>query len=354
MAYSTLNCLLSLPHELSAYMLRFVDNLSLAFLIQAHPNFIIHARRAIVRREHLLTSLIVAEKDASNLLVLARATQKPSLQLGVPVCVVYEKTATMVSFERTSVIRRLYTPINLFYMLANIKERQRMAINSIIDDCRFQHCIRECDPYTSRPSTFMKHPNGAQRIASLPTMEEVIQLEQRLKISLPIDYVHFLLNHSHKLHHFLSFSRKARCAGVQLTELDLDFVKTNKSIQSMSLYQPSALLTDGQPRRFLGVIFSQDNEYMIYLDVTDPMHHSFGCIFSVQQERQQATIPTWKDHSFTDLMVRLAKVTNESEARSPSVSINTLLQGSATDCSVLKPVNYPGSLEQSAPLPYLI
>ncbi|KAK9766663.1 hypothetical protein K7432_004116 [Basidiobolus ranarum] len=340
LALGTSQHLLSLPREVLAHILGFVDNLSLASLTHVNSTFLILVRQAIVSRKHLLTSLIVAERDSGNSAILARATQKPTLQLGVPACAIYERTGTLHPLEPVPMLAKVYSSSNLFFLLTQIKDSQRRAIDSLIDECQFRRCIRENDPFTGRPSSFMKHPNGALRIASLPTMEEVIQLEQRLNISLPMDYVHFLLNHSHKLHHFLSFSREARCEGVQITELDLDHVKTNRTINTMSIYQPSTLLTNGHPRRFLCVYSSQNTGYKFYLDVTDPLHHNFGCIFSTWNSDQQNHIPTWTDHSFTDLLIRLERAVEVSLVKTPSKINAKLLTESPTDTSLFQQMKH--------------
>ncbi|ORX88565.1 hypothetical protein K493DRAFT_341210 [Basidiobolus meristosporus CBS 931.73] len=311
--------LLSLPCEILAHILTFVDNSSLASLTFVNATMAALVSQGLQSRENLLTSLIVAENDSNNPAILARATQKPALQLGVPASAIYKRTDSLLPQEPMPALAKVYSVKNLFFLLSQVKERQRKAIDSIVDECQFRRCIRDNDPVTARPSCFMKHPNGAMRIYSLPTMEQVIQLEQRLSISLPMDYVHFLLNHSHKLHHFLSFSREAKCEGVQITELgNLDYIKTTKTIESMSIYQPSVLLAQGRPRRFLCVYSSRNAGYKIYLDVTDPLHHSFGCVYSTWDSELNNPIPTWVDHSFTDLLARMSATIKESPIKSPS------------------------------------
>ncbi|KAK9767269.1 hypothetical protein K7432_003061 [Basidiobolus ranarum] len=339
--------LLLLPSEILVHTLGFVDNSTLASLVHVNSAFSYFVRLVIQERENLLTSLIVAECDSNDPIMLARATQKPSLQLGVPASAIYKHTDTIHRLEPAPVLAKVYAVNNLFFLLSQIRDRQRRAIEGIVEECQFRRCIRENDPHTTRPSCFMKHPNGMMKIFSPPTMEDVIRLEHRLDISLPMDYVHFLLNHSHKLHHFLSFSREAKCEGVQITELDeLDHVKTKKTIETMKLYQPSVLLTEGRARRFLCVYSSQNTGYKVYLDVTDPLHHSFGCVYSTWNSEHDSPIPSWVDHSFTDLLIRLNETTKESLVKSPSKVNTKLLAETPTNTSIFRQENHIKSIFQ--------
>ncbi|ORX90989.1 hypothetical protein K493DRAFT_317599 [Basidiobolus meristosporus CBS 931.73] len=262
------------------------------------------------------------------------------LRLGVPGALRNTTPECPLGWRYPS-IPRLNTAKNLCLLLRKISNIQDALVNSILQTSKNTTTASPHHQARARSTdSFAGEKRFVQERGTPNRLLELIEFQERFDLTLPVDYVYFLLKHAHKFWWNPEWLRMSSVPG------DGSFVFTGPSPQHNGRSEfrviPSESLLDHHPEPYLGELVESQYDYWKYLagerrflritspvgeeserylllEVTDHTESDFGAVYYVNnagdsrqprefdEEDYMPRTPLWSHFTFTDFLGRFAK-----------------------------------------------
>ncbi|KAK9718796.1 hypothetical protein K7432_005242 [Basidiobolus ranarum] len=266
------------------------------------------------------------------------------LRLGVPGALRNVTPESPLGWKYPS-IPRFNTARNFCLLLRKIKRIQDDLVESIlrtqppVNNAGNRNPVRNVGNFT-KYRLFLE--DQGERIKLL----DLIELEEKFNLTLPLDYVYFLLHHAHKFWWNPEWLRLSHVSGAgsfvftgpkygQINTLNEFQVITSERLLEHNPSPYLGELVESQydywkyiagERRFLRITFPRrdeiidESERYLMLEVTDFTESDYGSVYYVNNEGDAMQVrdfdeedymprtPLWSHFTFTDLMLRFEKV----------------------------------------------